>query len=346
MQLREWDPSVAPDSEIAAWCEAYNRALAVDMPSDPAWCTDSLRGYLSVTMPAERRISWVAEGSQPDRPMLGHASLLMLQDLGVLELFVEPSGRRQGIGRALLATAARRALADGFSSLGVEVVGGTAASQFFEAHGFRLAYNEMRSILDLSTIDWLRMGEMAGGVVPGYHIEYHPGDLPNETLPAYAEAKEFRRLAPAGDLDLRPSSYDPDRLRASLGTLQARGLKPYIVLAIHEKTGKVVGLTEVVVPAMRPARADQYDTVVLPEHRGYGLARALKARMLFELRSAEPLLREVQTWQGSETEHLLQVNEELGFKPDREWREYEADSAEIAEMLRDAAYSHGSAAGS
>jgi hypothetical protein len=110
-------------------------------------------------------------------------------------------------------------------------------------------------------------------------------------------------------------------------------MKPYIVLAIHEKTGDVAGLTEVVVPAQHPTRADQYDTIVVQDHRGYGLDRAMKARMLFELRSAEPKLAEVQTWNAQANESMLKVNAELGFQADREWFEYGADLADILRRL-------------
>ena len=75
------------------------------------------------------------------------------------------------------------------------------------------------------------------------------------------------------------------------------------------------------------------DTVVVPAHRGYGLGRALKARMLFELRSAEPQLTEVQTWNAFENEPMLRVNAELGFIPDRQWMEYEADVADLARLF-------------
>jgi hypothetical protein len=53
--------------------------------------------------------------------------------------------------------------------------------------------------------------------------------------------------------------------------------------------------------------------------------------MLFELRAAEPNLVDVQTWNAMENEPMLKVNAELGFKPDRQWREYEAD---IPDLLR------------
>jgi len=148
-------------------------------------------------------------------------------------------------------------------------------------------------------------------------------------LDEYARAKASARAHPTYDLELRPSSYESDRLRASIATLHRRGLKPYIVLAVHEQSGTVAGLTEVVVPAQRPIRADQYDTVVVQKHRGYGLGRALKARMLVELRSAEPQLRDVQTWNAVGYESMRRVNAELGFRPDREWCEYEIDVDEL-----------------
>jgi GNAT superfamily N-acetyltransferase len=209
--------------------------------------------------------------------------------------------------------------------MAVEVVGGTPAVDFYEASGFRCAYVEMRSVLDLDGVDWLALGEMAQGIASGYRVEYHADGLPTDLVGPYAQAKQVIRDIEDGDLDLRPSSHHPERLRASLATLSARGMKPYIVVAIHERSGHVAGLTEVVAPVQHPTRADQYDTVVVPEHRGYGIGRAIKARMLFELRAAEPTVRDVQTWNALENESMLKVNTELGFKPDREWREYEAE---------------------
>jgi len=333
--IREWDPGAASDADLAAWLRAYNGALSTDLPDDPPWGRGKLREYLAVTMPGERRLTWLAEDetAPTEQRIRGYGRLLMLNGLGVLELYVVPAARRHGLGRRLLRTIVDRAIAEGFTTLGVEAPGATASAAFYQRHGFTHAYTEMRSILELATVDWPHVAEMASAIVHGYEVEIHPGDLPDGILPAYAEAKQVRRLDPTGDLELRPSSYDPERLRASLRCLQARGLKPYIVLAKHERTGTVAGLTELVVPAQHPTRADQYDTIIVPEHNGYGLARALKARMLLELRKAEPQLREVQTWHAAVNEQLQQVNKELGFQPDREWREYEADARDLAARL-------------
>jgi GNAT superfamily N-acetyltransferase len=333
--VREWDPRAASQGEIQSLVETLNAVLAADLPDDPPWQDVQVREYLAETMPGERRISWVAEDdrlAEGESRIFAHVSILLLGDIGVLEVLVHPGLRRRGLGRELIAVAVRRAYLEGFSSIGVEAIGDTPAIPFYTSLGFEQEYVETRSVLTLSTVDWLSLGEMARGIGTEYRVEYHPGGPPEDLLEAYAQAK-LEAQDDADDLDLAPRSSDPQRLRDSLQTLHKRGLKPYIVLAIHEATGVVAGLTEVVVPAQHPQRADQYDTIVVRAHRGHGLDRALKARMLFELRAAEPGLLEVQTWNAQHNESMLKVNAELGYQSDRDWYEYGADVAQLVQSL-------------
>jgi GNAT superfamily N-acetyltransferase len=315
--------------------ETLNAVLTADLPDDPPWQDVQVREYLAETVPGERRICWVAEDDrlpEGESEMFALVSILLLGDIGVLEVFVKPRLRRRGLGRELVAMAVRRAYLEGFSSIGVEAIGGTPSIAFYESLGFEREYVETRSVLTLSTVDWPALGEMSGGIAPGYRVEFHPGGPPEPLLEAYAQAK-LEAQDDDDDLDLAPRSSDPQRLRDSLTTLHRRGLKPYIVLAVHESSGVVAGLTEVVVPAQHPERADQYDTIVVRTHRGYGIDRAIKARMLFELRDAEPGLREVQTWNAHDNESMLKVNAELGYQPDRDWYEYGADVAQLVQSL-------------
>ncbi|SCE91301.1 Ribosomal protein S18 acetylase RimI [Micromonospora coriariae] len=333
--VREWDPRTASSAEIASLLDTLNAVLAVDLPHDPPWREDSLREYLAEVMPGERRLSWVAqaEPTDPAAPgaVLGQVHVLLLGDIGVLEVLVHPSVRRAGLGRDLVLRAARRVYQEGFRSIGVEVVGDTPAVGFYESLGFTREYVETRSVLDLATVDWPELAGMATGIGAGYHLEFFPGGPPDDLIEAYARAKA--EVRDVDDGELRPSSYDPQRLRDSLDTLHRRGMKPYIVLARHEQSGEVAGLTEVVVPAQHPTRADQYDTIVAQDHRGYGIDRAIKARMLLELRSAEPELAEVQTWNAQANEAMLKVNAELGYRPDRDWCEYSVDIAELVHRI-------------
>ncbi|GAB3952404.1 GNAT family N-acetyltransferase [Micromonospora vulcania] len=333
--VREWDPRTASSAEMASLLATLNAVLAADLPQDPPWRETSLREYLAEVMPGERRLSWVAqaEPTDPGAPgtVLGQVHVLLLGDIGVLEVLVHPSVRRAGLGRDLVLRAARRVYQEGFRSIGVEVVGDTPAVGFYEALGFTREYVETRSVLDLAAVDWAELAQMATGIGAGYHLEFFPGGPPDDLIEAYARAKA--EVRDVDDGELRPSSYDPQRLRDSLDTLHRRGMKPYIVLARHEQSGEVAGLTEVVVPAQHPTRADQYDTIVAQDHRGYGIDRAIKARMLLELRSAEPELAEVQTWNAQANEAMLKVNAELGYRPDRDWCEYSVDIAELVHRI-------------
>ncbi|WP_328462626.1 GNAT family N-acetyltransferase [Actinoplanes sp. NBC_00393] len=335
MRVREWDPRSASAAEIQSLVEMVNAVMAADLPDDPPWRDVQVRDYLAETMPGERRITWIAEDDrlpEGEGQIFAHVNILLLGDIGVLEIVVRPELRRRGLGRQLVGVAARRAYLEGFSSIGVEAIGGTSAIPFYEALGFEREYVETRSVLNLDAVDWLALGSMANGISSGYRIEYHPGGPPDWLLEAYAQAKAEAQHDD-DDLDLAPRSSDPQRLRDSLNTLHKRGLKPYIVLAMHEATGSVAGLTEVVVPAQHPERADQYDTIVVREHRGYGIDRAIKARMLFELRAAEPGLRQVQTWNAQHNESMLKVNAELGYQSDRDWFEYIADVSQLVQSL-------------
>jgi GNAT superfamily N-acetyltransferase len=333
--VREWDPRAASPAEITSLVETLNAVLAADLPDDPPWQDVQVREYLAETMPGQRRISWIAEDDrlpEGEGRVFAHVSILLLGDIGVLEILVHPRLRRRGLGRQLVAVAARRAYLEGFTTIGVEAIGNTPAIPFYDALGFQREYVETRSVLNLSKVDWEALGQMAGSIGAGYRIEYYPGGPPEELLEAYAQAK-LEAQDEDDDLDLAPRSSDPQRLRDSLDTLHKRGLKPYIVLAIHEASGVVAGLTEVVVPAQHPERADQYDTIVVRAHRGYGIDRGIKARMLFELRTAEPDLLEVQTWNANAHESMLKVNAELGYQPDRDWYEYGADVARLVQRL-------------
>ncbi len=327
VRVREWDPGAASQQELETWRLLCNEMLAADMPGEPRWRAEGLRNFLAVTMPDEHRLTWICE-DRNGRP-LGWADLLLMDDCGIVGVYVCPDSRRTGAGRRLLAEAVNHAYVSGKSTLGVEIAAGTPGTSFYLAHGFQLTSIEYRSLLTLSTVDWRRLHEHSTRYGFGYRLEYFPGGPPPELLPAYATAKRAVQSGP----ELYPSSYSPERLAARLATLHDRGLTPHAVCATHNRTGVIAGLTEVVVPSHRPERADQYDTVVLPSHRGYGLGLAMKARMLLELRTAAPELRDVQTWTGLENEPMARVNAELGFIPNCEWYEFEADVSALARRL-------------
>src|SRR3954463_10774463 len=168
-----------------------NAVLAADPREAPPWQDVQVREYLAETLPGQRRICWVAEDDrlpEGESEIFAHISILLLGDIGVLEVMVNPSLRRRGLGRQRGAVPPRRTYLEGFSSIGVEAIGGTPAIAFYQALGFEREYVETRSVLNLTSVDWPTLREMAGGIAPGYRVEYHPGGPPEELLEAYAQA--------------------------------------------------------------------------------------------------------------------------------------------------------------
>ena len=104
VRLREWDPGSASQAELDAWLAAYNSALAVDLPGDPPWRPEMLRDYLTVTMPGERRLTWLVERTAPSNgsgggevtEMLGYGRLLLMDGTGRAGAVRGPRARRAG----------------------------------------------------------------------------------------------------------------------------------------------------------------------------------------------------------------------------------------------------------
>ena len=85
-------------------------------------------------------------------------------------------------------------------------------------------------------------------------------------------------------------------------------------MARHRETGELGGHTVVAVEEQRPALADQHDTAVARAHRGHRLGLLLKAGMLLWLAEAEPQLETIDTWNAESNDHMIAVNEALGYR--------------------------------
>ena len=210
---------------------------------------------------------------------------------------------------------------------------GTDGVGFAEALGLRCALRDPRSLLDLSALDHRRIDALATAAHPGYAMRCWRDELPEDMLAPYALAKRTMNEAPTGELDAAPMNYDAERIRDKVAIQRHRGNRVYRLVAVHEPTGVVAGLTELAVLRICPTRGDQGDTCVVPAHLGRGLGLWMKAAMLRLLRTTEPGLVDVQTWNAETNAHMLAVNAALGFHRDRMWREYQASVAGLGGTL-------------
>ncbi|MEU5154194.1 GNAT family N-acetyltransferase [Glycomyces sp. NPDC021274] len=341
MPLKQLAPGEMTADDLRDWCSVLNDMTAADMPGEPRWRTDRLSDYLTGSLPDDRRFLFMDRDADGD--LVGHASLILFGGsgggerggTGVVEMSTRPSARGKGVGSRLLRAVAECAKANGCRTLAVEVIATTPAVGFYDRHGFSRNVVEQRHLLRWADIDWEKIEHAAGRLAAGYRLEYHAGGVPDRLMDSYADVKANLRSSPGNVAfvpEWRGSAYAP-ALRDSFQTLARRGMRSHIAVALAEPFGHVVGLTELVVSAQRPTRADQYDTVVAPQHRSYGLAMTMKARLLTELRRAEPQLVDVQTWTLETADDVRWINAELGFVHDVDWYDYEADVDKLLARL-------------
>ena len=86
-------------------------------------------------------------------------------------------------------------------------------------------------------------------------------------------------------------------------------------VAVRDRTdASIAAYSELELPAEHPNLAYQADTIVLAAHRGHGLGMLMKAANLVSLAEVAPARRRVYTWNADENEHMLAINDRLGFR--------------------------------
>jgi len=128
---------------------------------------------------------------------------------------------------------------------------------------------------------------------------------------------------PLDDLAWEPEVYDAERMRRRSEMIEARGLRQFTSAARHDGTGEIVGMTTLTRLDTLPEHVDQWETIVLEEHRGHRLGMLLKIENLRFAQREQPQLRFIDTVNSDSNAPMLRVNLALGFEPVRPWAEWE-----------------------
>ncbi|CAM5561339.1 N-acetyltransferase [Streptomyces avidinii] len=303
--------SVPPtDTEVDHWWAVLASARTADLPRLPPPSRTEVAGALRVPSARGRSVHWATED--------GVASLVLFTDEGndhtafLDELTVRPDARRRGTGAALWARAREELLAQGRTSVATEVDLGGPGQAFAESAGFE---NVLPMAWYAQDVREARAAREAGAA-PGYELFCWPGLVPDPWAPAVAAAHGAMEDAPLGDLDQQIQTWTPERLHAAHQKILDRGGALTTVAALTPD-GEVAAYTELVLPDPTGPRALQYDTVVVPAHRGRGLGRAVKLRMLAEAAVRHPHLRTIATSVADDNTPMRAVNAGLGYRRER-----------------------------
>ena len=156
------------------------------------------------------------------------------------------------------------------------------------------------------------------------------GDVPEQYLAPLAHVINAFADAPRGE-NVEPETWDADRLRERTGAhVRAGLLRDHGVAALHDATGEMAAYTGVIVDPEAPSWGFQQLTAVTRPHRGHRLGLLVKTAMLELLAEAEPQLEYIMTGNAAANEHMIAVNEQLGYEVvEPGWRFYELPVADL-----------------
>jgi GNAT superfamily N-acetyltransferase len=256
----------------------------------------------------------------------GVANLTMFRrenhHLARLEVRVLAEHRRRGIGTALVEAAERLAASTGRTELAgmdetlVRPDAVNTAEPFARHLGFTVAQRMVRRDVELP-LSPERAAAWRGNpkaTPAGYSLLTFADRWPDEFLDDRCElGRRMSTDIPMGEQEVDEEIWDAARVRALESSLAAQNRAKVTTAARLDRSGRLVGFTEVAVPLGAPESSWQHDTLVMREHRGHGLGYALKVANILAVQERHPAVRLISTWNAAENAPMIAVNEELGF---------------------------------
>ncbi|CAN5285184.1 GNAT family N-acetyltransferase [soil metagenome] len=238
-------------------------------------------------------------------------------DLAWLDIGVHAQHRRRGVGSALMAALLDLTEETGRSKLGIDCWDSETGIGFAVAHGFEqksVGIQRRQFLRDVDRGAVQKMYDEAQEAATAYELVRVTGRTPDDLLDQVAEMTAAINDAPLDDLDIEDEQFPPERVRNYEEATIAKGLRLYRLVARHRKSGDLAGHTVVAVESERPHLGEQHDTSVIRAHRGHRLGLLLKAGMVLWLDEVEPQLETVDTWNAESNDHMIAVNNRLGYR--------------------------------
>jgi RimJ/RimL family protein N-acetyltransferase len=331
MRIEMFDP-IAEPAKVKASYRLLSACQSVDDPHGPP----TSEAFFSATL----RSGWgdpqstaLASGDQDE--VLGRYVLELPQQenrhSGFLSAMVAPAYRRHGVGAGLLRHAAELARGEDRTLLYSYIMVGSPGEAFATVMSGRPGLVAVRRVLDLDRIPAGHLASLrarADQAAAGYSLLSWEGATPEELIDQVAELRNVLADAPHQQ-GKEVRRVDADWIRANDERSAERGAHRYSVAVKCDKTGELAGLTQTSVEQHVPDWAHQLITAVTRAHRGHRLGLLIKLAMMDLLAATEPGLRHVTTGNAQSNEHMVAINDEIGYRILGAWKIWELDLATV-----------------
>ena len=325
MEIVQVDPR--DDAALGAWHATYFLAESHGRPFASPYFLEEVRAVAASARLATER--WLLSGLMDGQVVSTAEAILPLKDnltKADLRVHTHPDHRRRGHATAMLDHVEQRVVAAGrriaatmvdFAYEAGPEGAGDPGVELLRSRGYTLEVGEVQRTLRLPAPLELLDGLAAEAARhhEGYTLRSWVDRCPDELVASYGKLLGKLVLeAPSGGLEVEEEVYDEERIREQEATMRVGGRTSVVTVAL-DRDGDVVAYTELSVPTNDKPRAYQWGTLVDPDHRGRRLGLAVKVENHRLLQERLPRVKEVLTFNAEVNDHMIAVNEALGFVP-------------------------------
>ena len=305
------------------WFALASKCVPIDHPGLVAGSLEELLHQLRGTQRSARYAHFVAVEDGVD---VAYGTVrLPLRDNhsnATISISVLPSRRSQGIGTAFATELLPFIRSEGRTSA-VWTVGSPVGEEspgcaFSRALGARSVLSRLRRELDLTMVDERELDTVVNTKIGERDSDYEMVtwvDWAPEHL-VEGVARLVGRMStdtPRGDLSWESEVWDASRWREKEDDALHSG-RGRLAAGAVDRNGDLVAFTDIGVWKQEPSVAEQWNTIVDPDHRGHRLGLAAKIVNLRNLRREVPGALRLETWNANENFRMITINDLLGFQ--------------------------------
>lgn len=319
-------------ASVRACHDIYLSGLPDDDPLGPPMTSRVFAGWLALGWTEDPLETWLARDDSGE-PCGWYALNLPQREnrhLAGLSLVVHTARRRAGRGTALLRHAAGRARQAGRIMLEMDALEGSPGAAFAGTLTTRPSVVAVQRVLALEDLPAGRRAALRAEAEPaarGYTLLTWDGPAPEDTVGEVAALNAAMADAPR-EAGQEAQTWDAARVRLDERRIVAMGLRAHVVAARGPGPGDLAALTQVSVDPALPGWGFQELTAVARPHRGHRLGLLLKLAMLDLLAAREPQVTRIVTGNADGNQHMIAINERLGFRVLGRWPSWELGVAD------------------
>jgi RimJ/RimL family protein N-acetyltransferase len=239
-----------------------------------------------------------------------------------VSISVLPSRRNQGIGTVfaeeILDFIRSEDRTSAVWTVGSPVSEESPGCAFSRALGAKKVLSRLRRELDLTMVDESELENLAKTKIDGrdsdYEIVTWVDRAPDHLVEGVAQlVGRMSTDTPRGDLSWESEVWDASRWREKEDDAFHSGRGRLAAGAVN-RSGRLVAFTDIGIWKQQPTVAEQWNTIVDPDHRGHRLGLVVKIANLRHLRREIPGALRLETWNANENTRMIAINELLGFQ--------------------------------